>query len=58
MPVQKKSGNLLNTPYIYIYYSVQLNRGREIFRQDKKSFKYEHLNFPGQELNVTDITEQ
>ena len=24
----------------------------------KKSFNYEHLNFPGKELNVTDITEQ
>ena len=23
----------------------------------KKSFNYEHLNFPGKELNVTDITE-
>ena len=36
-----------------MYYSVQLNRS-----QDKKSFNYEHLNFPGEELNVTDITEQ
>ena len=24
----------------------------------KKPFNYEHLNFPGKELNVTDITEQ
>ena len=24
----------------------------------KKTFNYEHLNFPGKELNVTDITEQ
>ena len=39
-------------------YSVQLNRSRELFRQDKKSFNYEHLNFPGKELNFTDITKQ
>ena len=24
----------------------------------QKSFNYEHLNYPGKELNVTDITEQ
>ena len=24
----------------------------------RKLFKIEHLNFPGKELNVTDITEQ
>ena len=24
----------------------------------KKSFNYEHLNFPGKELNETDISEQ
>ena len=39
-----------------MYYSVQLNLSWEKFRQDKKSFNYEHLNFPGKELNVTDIT--
>ena len=44
--------------YIYIYNSVQLNQSQEQFRQDKKPFNYEHLNFPGKELNVTDITEQ
>ena len=42
--------------YMYVcvgvYYSVQLNRSRQWFRQDKKSFNYEHLNFPGKELNV------
>ena len=41
-----------------MYYSVQLNRSREQIRQDKKSFNYEHLNFPGKELKVTDIIEQ
>ena len=47
--------------FMYVYYSVQLNQSREKFRQDKKkkkSFKYEHLNFLGKELNVTDITKQ
>ena len=34
-------------------YSVQLNRSREYFCQYQKSFNYEHLNFPGKELNVT-----
>ena len=27
-------------------------------QEEKKSFNYEHLNFPRKELNVTDITEQ
>ena len=40
-----------------MYYLVQLNRSWEYFHQDKKLFKSEHLNFPGIELNVTDITE-
>ena len=44
--------------YVCVYYSVQLNRSREQLHQDKKSFNYKHLNFPGKELNVTDITEQ
>ena len=44
--------------YIYIYYSVQLNRSLEYLRQDKKSFNYEDLNFPGKELNATYITEK
>ena len=43
---------------VLVYYSAQLNRSREYFRQDKKPFNYEDLNFPGKELNVTDITEQ
>ena len=43
---------------MFFFYSVLLNRSREWFCQDKKSFNYEHLNFPGKELNVTDITEQ
>ena len=30
-----------------MYYSVQLNRIWEQFRQDKKSFNYENFNFPG-----------
>ena len=44
--------------YVCMYYSVQLNRSWEEFHQDKKTFNSEHLNFPGKELNVTDITEQ
>ena len=43
--------------YIYGYYSVQLTQNWEEFHQDKKTFNSEHLNFPGKELNVTDITE-
>ena len=43
---------------VCVCYSVQLNRSREWFCQDKKSFNYEHLNFPGKELTVTDTTEQ
>ena len=43
---------------VCVCYSVQLNLSREKFRQDKKSFNYEHLNFPGEDLSVTDITEQ
>ena len=29
-----------------------------IIPSGQKSFNYEHLNFPGKELNVTDIPEQ
>ena len=43
---------------VFVYYSVQLNRSWEEFHQDKKIFNSEHLNFPGKELNVSDITEQ
>ena len=30
----------------------------EIMPSGQKTFNSEHLNFPGKELNVTDITEQ
>ena len=40
--------------YIYIYIYIYI---RTIIRTGKL-FKSEHLNFPGKELNVTDITEQ
>ena len=40
--------------YIYIYIYVFLNQ----LNRTRKLFKIEHLNFPGKELNVTDITEQ
>ncbi len=36
----------------------ELNLCGSVHFQDKKSFNYEHLNFSGKELNVTDITEQ
>ena len=49
--------------YIYIYICmyllfslVKLESG--INPSGQKSFNYEHLNFPGKELNITDITEQ
>ena len=42
--------------YLYIiYYSVQLNWSWKYFHQDKKPFNSEHLNFPGKELNVTEL---
>ena len=45
--------------YIYIYiYIYIVNWSWEQFHLDKKTFNSEHLNFPGKELNVTDITEQ
>ena len=37
---------------VCVYYSVQLNGSQD------KIFNYEHLNFPGKELNVTDIIVQ
>ena len=43
---------------VCVCYSVQLNRSEELFRLDQQSLNYEHLSFPGKELNVTDITEQ
>ena len=45
---------------VCVYYLVQLNRSWGVIPsgQKKKTFNSEHLNFPGKELNVTDITEQ
>ena len=41
--------------YIYILFSpVKPESG--IIPSGQKSFNYEHLNFPGKELNVTNIT--
>ena len=37
-----------------MYYSVQLNQGSG----PENHSKAEHLNFPGRELNVINITEQ
>ena len=43
--------------YIYILFSpVKPESG--IIPSGQKTFNYEHLNFPGKEPNVTDITEQ
>ena len=47
--------------YIYIYIYVVFNPVKPesgIIPSGQKSFNYEHLNFPGKELNVTNITEQ
>ena len=50
--------------YIYIYIYIYALFGPVkpelgvIPSGQKKIFKSEHLNFPGKELNVTDITEQ
>ena len=47
--------------YIYIYISIirsSLTRIGSNSIKTKKQFISEHLNFPGKELNVTDITEQ
>ena len=50
--------------YIYIYKYVLFSPVKPESRiipsgqKKKKSFNYEHINFPGKELNVTDITEQ
>ena len=41
--------------YIYVSFSpVKPDLG--VIPSGQKSFKSEHLNFPGKELNVTDIT--
>ena len=44
--------------YIYIFGPVKLELGAIPSGQKKKTFNSEHLNSPGKELNVTDITEQ
>ena len=55
--------------YIYIYMHVcvcvcvcvlfgPVKPESGIIPSGQKTFNYEHLNFPGKELNVTDITEQ
>ena len=43
-----------NAKYIYIYIFVLFSS----VKPEIKPFNYEHLNLPGKELNVTDITEQ
>ena len=35
-----------------------ISPGQKKKKKKKKKFNSEHLNFPGKELNVTDITEQ
>ena len=55
---------LKNHIYIYIYIYIKLLFGPVkpelgvIPSGQEKLFKSEHLNFPGKELSVTDITEQ
>ena len=50
--------------YIYIYIYIVLfgpvkpDLGVILSGPPQKTFNSEHLNFPGKELNVTDITEQ
>ena len=57
-------GYLMPNPvciYIYIYICILFGPVKPksvIIPSGQKSFNYEHLNFPGKELNVTDITEQ
>ena len=41
--------------YIYIYIYSNSIRPK---KKKKNTFNSEHLNFPGKELNVIDITEQ
>ena len=43
--------------YVYALFGP-VKPGSRIIPSGQKSFNYEHLNFPGKELNVTDITEQ
>ena len=51
---------IYNTKLIYIvlFGPVKPELGVIPSRQKKKKINSEHLNFPGKELNVTDITEQ
>ena len=56
-------GYLMPNPiYIYIYKGVLFGPVKPelgvIPSGQKKTFNSEHLNFPGKELNITDITEQ
>ena len=45
--------------YIYIVLFDPVKRELGVIPSgQKKSFNSEHLDFPGKELNVTDITEQ
>ena len=44
--------------YIVLFSSVKRELGLILSGQKKKTFNSEHLNFPGKELNVIDITEQ
>ena len=44
--------------YIYIYSGPVKPELGVIPSGQKKAFNSEHLNFPGKELNVTDITDQ
>ena len=61
---KKKSGNSLNAPFIYIYIymyvlfdPVEPELGVIPSGQENHS-KTEHLNFPGREFYVINITEQ
>ena len=69
LPLDRVSNELYIYIYIYIYIYVcvcvcvcvlfgPVKPESGIIPSEKNSFKYEHLNFPGKELTVTDITEQ
>ena len=51
-----KGLNWLGFMKLYIRFSYTGVGSNSI--RTKKAFNSEHLNFPGKELNVTDITEQ
>ena len=44
--------------YVVLFGPVKAVLGVIPSGQKKKTFNSEHLNFPGKELNVTDVTEQ